>query len=443
MSNDTIYALSSAAGRSAIAVVRVSGGAVQQIVTAMAGKLPPPRVATLCRITRPGDGRAIDDAIVLYFVAPHSATGEDVAEFHIHGGRAVLQSVFDSLATFDNCRPAEPGEFAHRGFANGKLDLTAAEGIADLVDAETEAQRVQALRQAGGGLARLYDDWRVRLIEVQGLVEAAIDFSDEADVSDKAVAQARALAAPLRDAIADHLASAARGEIIRAGFQVVIAGPPNAGKSSLLNALARRDAAIVSDEAGTTRDVIEVHLDLDGLPVIVSDTAGVRETASKVEREGIRRTFDRARNADLVLWIEDATVPSQFDPGADLSAATVIRLRNKIDLLAAGGARLGPAELDVSVKQGIGIEAVTTAIAGAAARRIGSIDQVVPTNARHRRHLETAYEHLEKFLSADVIDLELRAEDLRIAATALGRLTGRIDVEDVLDQIFSRFCIGK
>ena len=443
MSNDTIYALSSAAGRAAVAVVRVSGGQVQRIVTAMAGKLPSARVATLCRIVRPGDGQAIDDAIVLFFAAPHSATGEDVAEFHIHGGRAVLQAVFDVLAMFDNCRPAEPGEFTHRGFDNGKLDLTAAEGIADLVDAETEAQRIQALHQAGGELARLYDDWRARLIEVQGLVEAAIDFSDEADVSDKAVVQARNLAAPLRAAIADHLAGAERGEIIRAGLRVVIAGPPNAGKSSLLNALARRDVAIVSDEAGTTRDVIEVHLDLDGLPVIVSDTAGVREAASKVEREGIRRTFDRARNADLVLWIEDATAPNRIEPGMELHDITVIRLRNKIDLLPDSGARLGPAELDISVKQGIGIKAVTDAVARAATERVGLIDQVVPTNARHRRHLESARDQLDSFLSADRADLELRAEDLRIAASALGRLTGRIDVEDVLDQIFSRFCIGK
>ena len=210
-----------------------------------------------------------------------------------------------------------------------------------------------------------------------------------------------------------------------------------------MNALARRDAAIVSDEAGTTRDVIEVHLDLDGLPVIVSDTAGVRETTSTVEREGIRRTFDRARNADLVLWIEDATAQKRLEPGSELAGVTVIRLRNKMDLLPAGGARLGPPELDISVKQGDGITAVIDAITRAAADRIGTIDQAVPTNARHRHHLGHAQDQLEAFLAADFEHLELRAEDLRIAATALGRLTGRIDVEDVLDQIFSRFCIGK
>ena len=443
MTKDTIYALSSAAGRAAVAVVRISGERVQDILRAMVGCVPAPRVATLSRIVRPGGDAPIDEAIVLYFAAPYSATGEDVAEFHIHGGRAVLQAVFDALATFDNCRPAEPGEFARRGFDNGKLDLTAAEGIADLVDAETEAQRQQALQQAGGGLARLYDEWRAQLIEIQALVEAAIDFSDEADVSDQAVARARLLAAPLRDTISNHLADAERGEIIRAGFRVVIAGPPNAGKSSLLNAIARRDAAIVSDEAGTTRDVIEVHLDLDGIPVVVSDTAGVRETESKVEREGIRRTFDRARNADLVLWIEEATEAERLDPGLELADATVIRLRNKIDLLPAVDAVFSPPELGLSVKQDIGITAVIGAITRAAADRIGTFDQVVPTNARHRRHLGHARDQLEHFLAADLAHLELRAEDLRVAATALGRLTGRIDVEDVLDQIFSRFCIGK
>ena len=230
MTDDTIYALSSAAGRAALAVVRVSGNRVRDILTAMIGKLPTPREATLSQVDRPDDRTAIDQAIVLYFAAPNSATGEDVAEFHIHGGRAVLQAMFDALATFDRCRPAEPGEFARRSFDNGKLDLTAAEGIADLVDAETEAQRRQALQQAGGGLARLYDEWRTRLIEIQALVEAAIDFSDEADVSDQAVARARSLAAPLRDELARHLADADRGEIIRSGFRVVIAGPPNAGK---------------------------------------------------------------------------------------------------------------------------------------------------------------------------------------------------------------------
>lgn len=440
MADDTIYALSSAPGRAALAVVRISGPAAAAALDAIAGSRPSPRKTTLRTLHHPLTGEPIDQALVLFFSAPASATGEDIAEFHVHGGRAVVQALYDALAAIDGCRPAEPGEFARRSFANGKLDLTAAEGIADLIDAETEAQRRQAQHQAGGGLAGLYDDWREQLLQAQALVEAAIDFSDEADVGEQACAGARTIAEPLRQALAAHLEGAGRGEIIRSGYRVVIAGPPNVGKSSLLNALARRDAAIVSEEAGTTRDVIEVHLDLDGLPVIVSDTAGVRETADMVEREGVRRTLDRASTADLVLWLEDATVARPPSPDDALGATEVVRVANKIDLAAAPAT---DATVAISAKTGVGLDALIDRIVGHAGARLGAGDQVVPTNARHRHHLAAAVAHLETFLAADMSQLELRAEDLRLAATSLGRLTGRLDVEDVLDQIFSRFCIGK
>ncbi|HUS96688.1 MAG TPA: tRNA uridine-5-carboxymethylaminomethyl(34) synthesis GTPase MnmE, partial [Hyphomicrobiaceae bacterium] len=329
---DTIYALSSSPGKAAIAVVRISGPGSLAIAASLMGSVPAFRRAALRTLRDHKTNTPIDQAMVLLFEGPASATGEDLVEFHLHGSRAVLDNLFGILALFPNTRLAEPGEFSRRAFENGKLDLTAAEGIADLIDAETEAQRRQALRQTNGALARLYDGWRRRLIEAQALIEAAIDFSDEGDVSGDAIRLGLNVAEQLRTEIATHLAGAARGEITRSGYRVVIAGPPNAGKSSLLNALARRDVAIVSHEAGTTRDVIEVHLDLDGLAVIVSDTAGVREAKSDVEREGIRRAMDRAETADLVIWLD--SFDDQFAPPAELTSGTgrVIHCTNKADL---------------------------------------------------------------------------------------------------------------
>ncbi len=442
--SDTIYALSSAAGRAAVAVVRISGAAAADVLSAMAGGPPPPRRAMLRNIIEPHTGEVIDRALVLYFKAPHSATGEDLAELHLHGGRAVLQAVYDALARFDDCRPAEPGEFARRGFDHGKIDLTAAEGIADLIDAETEAQRRQAQRQAGGALAELYDTWRRQLIEARALVEAAIDFSDEGDVGEQAYAGAERIIAALTESIDKHLAGARQAEIIRSGYRVVIAGPPNAGKSSLLNALARRDAAIVSDDAGTTRDVIEVHMDLDGLPVVCSDTAGIRETSAKVEQEGIRRAIDRARQADLVLWVEDVTASPPMPLPHELTSIATLKVWNKIDLQNRFSTEASSTtDVYVSVKQAQGLDDLVDVILRGARRATSGADQAVPTNARHRRHLRIAREQLNVFLAAEMSALELRAEDLRIAAAEVGRLTGRIDVEDVLDQIFSRFCVGK
>ncbi|MGE5510674.1 MAG: tRNA uridine-5-carboxymethylaminomethyl(34) synthesis GTPase MnmE [Bacteroidota bacterium] len=440
----TIFALSSAPGRSAIAVFRISGPAAGLALDKMAPPRGAPRTAALRIIRHPATREALDHGLALWFPGPKTETGEDMAEFHVHGGRAVTQSMLRALGAIQGLRLAEPGEFARRAFESGKIDLTQAEAIADLVDAETQAQARQAMRQAGGALARLYEGWRGRLIEAQALTEAAIDFSDEGDVGESAWAKAREIVAALAPEIARHLDDGRRGEILRDGFHVVIAGPPNVGKSSLLNAMARRDAAIVSEEAGTTRDVIEVKLDLGGLPVVLNDTAGIRETQGKVEQEGIRRTLARARGADLVLWLMDAT-----DPVADLPAdladpgIRVLRVLNKMDLAAPGREHWARDWLRLSARTGEGIGELSHAIEAQARERIGSAEAPVITQARHRQQLELCRDALEAYLGGAGNELELRAEDLRRAATALGRITGRVDVEDVLDQIFGRFCIGK
>jgi tRNA modification GTPase len=441
----TIYALSSGHGRAGLAVIRVSGPAAGTALDRLAPPRPKPRFAGL-RTVRSEAGEVLDGALVLWIPGPRSETGEDMAEFHVHGGRAVIAGVLEALSALPGFRLAEPGEFARRAFENGKIDLTAAEALADLVDADTAAQRRQALRQAGGALARLYDGWRADLIRAQALTESAIDFADEADVGTGALTEARALAARLAPAIRAHLDDGRRGEILREGFRVAIAGPPNAGKSSLLNALARREAAIVSDEAGTTRDILEVTLDLAGVPVILSDTAGVREAEGKVEQEGIRRALANAGAADLVLWLTDAAAPRPEAPPIDLAqAGKVMRVVNKVDLLKmrASAAAAKTDAIRISALTGEGLPELADAVGRRAAERIGASEAPVITQARHRERLAACAEALEAYLAGPPADLELRAEDLRRAATALGRITGRVDVEDVLGEIFGRFCIGK
>lgn len=439
----TIFALSSGRGRAGVAVIRVSGPAASKALTDLAGLLPAPRQAELALLKRPGEEDPLDRALLLWFPGPKSFTGEDVAEFHIHGGRAVILAVLEALSNLPGLRMAEPGEFARRAFENGKMDLTAVEGLADLIDAETEAQRRQALRQSGGELGALYEGWRSRLIRALALTESALDFSDEGDVTEKALVTAVAEAQILRDAIHDHLADRHRGEILRDGMRVVIAGPPNVGKSSLLNSLAHRDAAIVSEHAGTTRDAIEVRLDLDGFPVIVTDTAGIRKTAEQIEQEGIRRTIKHASEADLILWLmevghADPELPDDLQGQEDRS----LRVLNKIDLAENEAAQLA-ADLRISCKTGEGVRDLISRLAAEAEVRIGDLEQPAVTRPRHRRELERCAGSLDAFLSGDPVVLELRAEELRQAAQALGRLTGRIDVEDVLGEIFASFCIGK
>ncbi len=437
----TIFALSSAPGRAGIAVVRLSGPGAGPALDALCSPRPKPRFAALRRIRDPSCAEVLDQGLVLWLPGPKSETGEDMVELHLHGGPAIVKSVLAALGRLPGCRLAEPGEFARRAFENGKIDLSQAEGLADLIDAETQAQRRQAVRQMGGALSQLYEGWRAELIRASALIESAIDFSDEADVASDAWSLARTIVAPLVTAIGAHLDDGNRGEILREGFRVVLAGPPNVGKSSLLNALAKRDAAIVSEEAGTTRDVIEVRLDLEGLPVVVSDTAGIREAQGSIETEGIRRTLAHAREADLVVWISDATAPAT-PPPPELRDR-VLLVVNKIDLAEAGDG------LGISAKTGRGIDTLTNRLAQAARERIGVADSPAITRARYREHLNACMSACEAFMAsspegmASCPDIELRAEDLRQAVHALGRITGRVDVEDVLGEIFGRFCIGK
>jgi tRNA modification GTPase len=442
---DTIVAPASGMSLAAVAVIRISGPNARAVLDALCGGAPPPRHASLRAIGLAG-APLIDRGLVLMFEGPSSFTGEDMAELHVHGGRAVIGAAIDAVLTLPGTRLAEPGEFARRAFENGKLDLTEVEGLADLINAETEAQRRQALAQAEGSLRALYENWRAELVRAQALIEAGLDFADEGDVIADVAAKADPIVKKLRAAIARHL-SEKSGERLRDGFKVVIAGAPNAGKSSLLNALAKRDAAIVSEEAGTTRDVIEVHLDLGGVPVMLIDTAGLREAEGKVEAEGIRRALARAGDADLVLWIVDATAPQWNPPqgiasrSAGEGSAAAVTILNKIDLAPGEGA--GRNSLRVSAKTGEGIEQLIDALAEKAVLGTGQgAGAPVLTRARHRVELEAAHAALERCGNRASAP-ELKAEELRIAGHHLGRLTGRIDVEEVLGAIFAEFCIGK
>ncbi|MBO0713086.1 MAG: tRNA uridine-5-carboxymethylaminomethyl(34) synthesis GTPase MnmE, partial [Acetobacteraceae bacterium] len=421
---------------------------------ALIGRVPEPRKATLARVRDPRSGEIIDEALALWFPGPRSETGQDTVELQLHGGQAVIAGVLEALATIDGCRMAEPGEFTRRAFENGRLDLTAVEGLADLIAAETPSQRRLALRQLKGMIGDRAEDWRRRLTEALALVEARIDFSDEADVPENLIRPALAAAQLLRAEVAESLADGGRGERLREGLVVAIAGPPNAGKSALLNRLARREAAIVSAHPGTTRDVIEVHLDLAGYPVTLLDTAGIRESDDPVEQEGVRRARARAAAADLVLWVTDASVPGgpAEQDGAKAFAAEVWSLRNKADLVeqrAHAGEQSqysgkNKRSFITSARTGCGMDRLLAALATYAKDYFATTESALITRARHRRALQETVAALDRALRHDqAAGEELIAEDLRAAATALGRLTGRVDVEDILDVIFRDFCIGK
>jgi len=432
--SDTIFALSSGAGPAGVAVVRISGPQAGAALQTMIGRLPVPRYATLARVAD------IDTGLALWFPAPRSETGEDMAELQVHGGRAVVAALLAALARIAGCRLAEPGEFTRRAFEHGKLDLTAVEGLADLVHAETEAQRSQALRQMRGELAALYEGWRARLIRILALLEAEIDFGDEDLPPDIAVRSMTALQ-DLEREIGAHLDDARRGERLREGFSIVILGPPNAGKSSLLNWLARREAAIVAATAGTTRDVIEVQLDLGGYPVVLADTAGLRDSADAVESEGIRRALDRAGRADLKLVVLAADNISPYaEVKAQIGADSLVVL-NKIDLSAARPHPEVHAALPISVRTGEGLDALLAALTEHVVENLRPREAPALTRLRHREALEACRGNLHRAATATAA--ELRAEDIRLAARALGRITGRVDVEDVLDVVFREFCIGK
>jgi tRNA modification GTPase len=487
MAGETLFALASAPGRAAIAVWRLSGPDVAAAIRALTGRAPPaPRRAALRTLTDPATGAAIDQALVLWFPGPASFTGEDSAELHSHGGRAVAEAIGAALGRLPGLRQAEPGEFSRRAFLNGKLDLTEAEAIADLAAAETEAQRRQALAQAGGALSMLYDGWRAALISLRAHLEADIEFPDE-DIGDP-VAQLSGQLDSLRSAIAAHLADARRGERLRDGVTIAVVGAPNAGKSSLVNSLARRHVAIVSPEAGTTRDAIEVHLDLGGYPVILVDTAGLRETEGAVEAQGIARARARAGSADLVLALFAADAERDDETLALLDERAVVVV-SKADLASShvsasplegevgpkgrvgGAATTGPVSQDrrkrdhhpppagfavdlprkgggdemrpvaISAKTGAGIDALLRTLTGRVAELLADRGAPPPTRARHREALTRCLAALGAAQSAELP--ELAAEDLRSAADELGRITGRIDIEDMLNAIFRDFCIGK
>ena len=487
MSDDqTIFAPASAVGKAGLSVFRVSGTQAREAITRLCepAEIPPPRHASLRTIKHPQSAEIIDRALVLSFPAPHSFTGEDVVEFHTHGGKAVAQAMLEALGKLSGFRLAEPGEFTRRGFENGKMDLTEAEAITDLIHAETEAQRKQALRQLDGALGKIYEDWRGRLARGLAYMEAAIDFSDEELPPDLLDRQTESLRL-LRDEIVAHLNDNHRGERLREGFAIAILGAPNAGKSSLLNALARREVAIVSPTAGTTRDVVEVHLDIGGYPVMLADTAGLRETSDAIESEGVRRAQARAQQVDLKLLVFDGTLWPHKDAATSmLIDSEALIVVNKADLIptarspnltkslvsaATGAAAAYAAEghkfcsehpkeskfmtlgmsatnaaegaLALSALTGEGIDALLERLGQEIKQRFDS--QGVPplTRARHRAALQEAVDHLDRALQAPMADL--RAEDVRLAMRALGRITGRVDVEDLLDIIFRDFCIGK
>lgn len=444
---DTIFAPATAAGRAAVAVVRVSGPATLSIVEELCDRAPKPRLAGLRKLRH--QGVDLDEALVLRFEGPASYTGEDSAEFHVHGGRAVVEALLAALVDL-GLRLAEPGEFTRRAFENGKLDLAQAEGVADLIDAETEAQRKQALGQVGGALSQRYDRWRDLLVQSLAMLEAAVDFPDEdlpEEVAERARPGLRTLSAELDAALAD----VSRGRRVRDGFRIALVGAPNAGKSTLLNGLVERDAAIVTDTPGTTRDVIEVPLVLGGYKVLVADTAGIRETEDAIEAEGVRRARAWAEEADLRLWVVDG-----FHVKHTVKLEETIRpgdwlVLNKVDIADTfaldeaqrRGAEEGLEVVRLSARSGDAIDDLRHALAAHVANALSGAEFPAATRLRHAERLREARNYLARALSDVGLEVELAAEDVRLAARALEKITGRVDPEDVLGRVFSTFCIGK
>jgi len=448
-STDTIFACATGPGRAAIAVVRISGPKAIDALRALGGQLGEPRRLMRVNLRFINGKQIIDSGLSVSFPGPNSYSGEDMVELHLHGGRAVIAGILGELARIPGLRPAEPGEFTRRAFDNGKMDLTEAEAVADLIAADTAAQQRQALRQLSGEFGRLCENWRAQLLRMLAHLEAFIDFPDE-DLPKEIENEVKHAVDSLEAEIAGFLADNRRGERLRNGFHIAIIGPPNAGKSSLLNALARRDVAITAETAGTTRDVVEVQLDLEGFPVTIADTAGLREAADAVEAEGVRRALARAMEADLKLLVVDATSPGglsplSFSPALVIDANTIVVL-NKVDLLSR---QEQPFDMEsvaapiqrLSVKTGEGLAELLERLTAEIAARMPSEDGPLITRARHRAALEECLAALRRY-DSDKLP-ELAAEDLRLAARALGRITGRVDVEDVLDLIFREFCIGK
>lgn len=435
----TIYALSSGRLPAGVAVLRISGSEAFNALAALIGtRLPPPRNASLKTI-RNRNNEVLDQALVLLFPGPNSFTGEDCVEIQLHGSLAVVDAVFAELDAMPGLRPAEAGEFSKRAFDNGKMDLLEVEGLADLLKAETEMQRRLAVEQTSGRLSAVYDGWANKLTRCRALIEAELDFSDEEDVPDSVAAQVWDEVGKLHQEISQHLGGSASSEIIRDGFKVALVGAPNVGKSSLLNLLSGRDVAIVTDIAGTTRDVIDVDLNIDGYLVRIYDTAGLRDTVDPVEVEGIARARRTAAQADLVLLLTDVdSEPQQIETTGD---TTVLRLATKADLR--GGDDLAHCDLAISAKMGTGLDVLRSVITAEIQKRVGSSQGLAPVRTRHKKRLEETLNYVSDAQNSEGMDLAIRSEYLRLAAMSLGRITGRVDVEDLLGVIFSEFCIGK
>lgn len=434
-SDDTIFATASGHGRAAVCLIRISGPASRTVLETLGGPVPAPRQAVVRILREPGTGELLDQALVLWMPGPRSFTGEDQAELHIHGGLATRAAVLRVLGSIPHCRPAEAGEFTRRAFLNGRMDLSQVEGLADVIDAETEAQRRQAMLQLEGRLGNVAEGWREDILQVLALLEASLDFSDEGDVPEDLGADILRRIDILQGEIGQALANRS-GERLREGLTVVLTGPPNAGKSTLLNALAQRDVAIVSPIAGTTRDAIEVHCDLAGLPVIIVDTAGLRDSADVIEQEGVSRARARAQDADLVLWL----VPpdgAETDPPL---ARRLLKIGTKTDL----NRNRHDCDLLISATTGEGIPELIDRLQQEAEEAMSQGDAIL-TRERHRKALERAHTCLVngRQLLVTAGPLELAAEEARLASRAVGEIAGRVDVEDILDRLFSSFCIGK
>lgn len=440
---DTIFALSSAAGRSAVAVIRLSGPGASAVLISMAGRLPPPRELAVRSIRHPGSGEVLDQAMTVWLPAPRTATGEDCAEIHVHGGSAVVGAVLAALGGHSGVRPAEPGEFTRRAFLNGKLDLVEVEGLGDLLAARTAHQRRQAFRQMSGLASSVFDGWRQELLLIRADIEAVLDFADEPGVADAAAPGIDARIRTLLSDVSSAVEGCAAAEVVREGVKVVLAGLPNTGKSSLLNLLARREAAIVSELPGTTRDAIEVSLDIKGIPVILTDTAGLRHhVADKVEEEGVRRSRARMTDADVVVWVWSGDVPGSDVADAGVTPDIVVRNKSDRDLGLSRNDNDGT-QLAISTLTGSGIPAFIERLSDLLHIRYGDVESSLLVTERQSSAARNSIRFLNEALRASLGELELKAEEIRRASEEIGRLTGRVDVEEWLGAIFSRFCIGK
>jgi tRNA modification GTPase len=440
---DTIFALSSGAGRAALAVIRLSGPQSGFVLENIAGELPSARTLAVRNITDPGSREPLDRAIVTWLPAPRSFTGEDCAELHLHGSSAVVSAVMEVLGSFSGVRPAEAGEFTRRAFLNGKMDLLEAEGLADLLESRTAYQRRQAFRQMSGNASSVFDGWREDLMLLRADIEAVVDFSEEEGVAEAAAPEIERRLRDLLAQLQDAISLSRSAEIVRDGIRVVLAGHPNTGKSRLLNRLARREAAIVSNVAGTTRDSIEVFLDLEGLPIILTDTAGLRSAAGDiVEEEGIRRSRQQLRAADVIIWVWSADIPGSADFDADLCPDLIVQ--NKSDLPSASiSPPFSRSSISLSAETLDGFDVFMPELISCVRSRLGDIESSLLVSARQKKTMAEAVRHLEMAATLDKGRLELKAEEIRKASEEIGRLTGRVDVEEWLGAIFSRFCIGK